>query len=195
MTDQSSKSGETAHEAKPLAKFLIEFAPLVAFVVTYFLFGMFEATAVLMAATVLSMVASRLVLGSVTPMLVITTAAVCLMGALTFWFNDPRFFKVKPTIVNLAFAAILFLGLATGRPLLKMLMGEALQLDEAGWRKFSLRWALFFCAVAALNEIVWRNFSESTWVLFKFGGIIGLTFVFVMSQIPMLQRHRLHADG
>ena len=96
-----------------------------------------------------------------------------------------------PTIVNLMFAAILFGGLLVGRPLLKMLMGEALQLDDAGWRKFTLRWAFFFCFVAGLNEVVWRNFDESTWVTFKFVGIIGLTFIFLITQVPLLQRHRI----
>ena len=75
-------------------------------------------------------------------------------------------------------------GLATGRPLLKLLLGEAFQLNEEGWRKLTVRWALFFFALAILNEIVWRNFSESAWVNFKVFGIVPLTILFAMAQIP-----------
>jgi intracellular septation protein len=178
---------------RSLAKFLIEFAPLLAFFLSYRFFGIFEATAVLMATTLFSLIAAKIFLKHVTPMLGFTAIIVCTFGALSLWFNDPRFIKVKPTIVNLVFAAVLFGGLLTGRSLLKMLMGEALQLDDAGWRKFTLRWALFFCFVAGLNEVVWRNFDESTWVTFKFVGILGLTFIFLITQLPLLQRHRIVA--
>ncbi len=189
MTKMDQPAG--GQSGPPLVKFFIEFAPLLAFFLSYRFFGIFEATAVLMATTLLSLIAAKVFLKHITPMLGFTAIIVCVFGALSLWFNDPRFIKVKPTIVNLMFAAILFGGLLVGRPLLKMLMGEALQLDDAGWRKFTLRWAFFFCFVAGLNEVVWRNFDESTWVTFKFVGIIGLTFIFLITQVPLLQRHRI----
>ena len=96
---------------------------------------------------------------------------------------------VKPTIINLGFAGVLFGGLVMRRPLLKMLFGEAFNLTEEGWRKLSVRWALFFLTLAALNELVWRNFSEAAWVNFKVFGILPLTLVFAMAQIGLIKRH------
>jgi len=114
---------------------------------------------------------------------------VVVFGGLTFLLDDPRFIMVKPTIINLGFAGILFGGLILRRTLLKMLFGEAFNLTEEGWRKLSLRWALFFLTLAGLNEVVWRNFSEATWVNFKVFGILPLTLVFAMAQIGLIKRH------
>ena len=74
-------------------------------------------------------------------------------------------------------------------PTAKLLLGEAFNLTEEGWRKLSIRWALFFLALAALNELVWRSFSEAVWVNFKVFGILGLTLVFAMAQIGLIKRH------
>ena len=92
---------------------------------------------------------------------VVTAVLVVVFGGLTFWLDDPRFIKIKPTIINLLFAGVLLVGLIMRRPLLKMLFGEAFNLTEEGWRKLSVRWALFFLILAVLNELVWRNYSES----------------------------------
>ena len=119
----------------------------------------------------------------------VTAVLVVVFGGLTFWLDDPRFIKIKPTIINLLFAGVLFGGLLTGRPLLKLLFGEAFRLTEEGWRKLSVRWALFFLALAVLNEIVWRNFSEAAWVNFKVFGILPLTIVFAMAQIGLIKRY------
>jgi intracellular septation protein len=87
------------------------------------------------------------------------------------------------------FAGALFFGLMTGRLFLKLLLGEAFNLTEEGWRKLSIRWALFFLALAALNEVVWRSFSEALWVNFKVFGILGLTVVFAMAQVGLIRRY------
>jgi intracellular septation protein len=110
-------------------------------------------------------------------------------GGLTFWLDDPRFIMVKPTIINLGFAGVLLGGLAMRRPLLKILFGEAFNLTEEGWRKLSMRWALFFMELAGLHAIVWRNFSEGAWVNFKVFGILPLTLVFAMAQMGLIKRH------
>jgi intracellular septation protein len=120
---------------------------------------------------------------------VVTAVLVVVFGGLTFWLDDPRFIKIKPTIINLLFAGVLIGGLITRRPLLKMLFGEAFNLTEEGWRKLSVRWTLFFLVLAALNEVVWRNFSEAAWVNFKVFGILPLTLVFAMAQIGLIKRH------
>ena len=92
------------------------------------------------------------------------------------------------------FAGILGFGIVTGRPLLKMFMGEALRLTDEGWRQMTVRWAVFFLVMAGLNEIVWRNFSEATWVNFKVFGILPLTLVFAMAQVGLIKRHEARAD-
>jgi intracellular septation protein len=123
-----------------------------------------------------------------------TAVLVVVFGSLTFWLHDPRFIKIKPTIINLLFGGVLLFGLMTGRPLLKLLLGEAFKLTEEGWRKLSLRWALFFLGLAGLNEVVWRTFSETVWVNFKVFGILGLSMVFAMAQIRLIKRYEAKTE-
>jgi len=185
---QDSKQHVQA-SARPFLKLLIELGPLVAFFLVYSRAGIYWATGVLMVATVLSLVASRTIFGRLLAMPVVTAVLVVVFGGLTFWLDDPRFIKIKPTIINLLFAGVLIGGLITRRPLLKMLFGEAFNLTEEGWRKLSVRWTMFFLVLAALNEVVWRNFSEAAWVNFKVFGILPLTLVFAMAQIGLIKRH------
>ena len=173
----------------PHVKLLIEFGPLAAFGVTYFTAGIFWATGVVMVTSVIALAASWSQFGRLLPAPLVTAVLVVVFGGLTFWLNDPRFIKIKPTIINLLFAGALFFGLMTGRLFLKLLLGEAFNLTEEGWRKLSIRWALFFLALAALNEVVWRSFSEALWVNFKVFGILGLTLVFAMAQIGLIKRY------
>jgi len=183
------KAPDSATQSKPLIKLLIELGPLIAFFAVYSRAGIYWATGVLMVATVLSLVASWQVFGRLLIMPVVTAVLVVVFGGLTFWLDDPRFIKVKPTIINLLFAGVLLAGLAMRRPLLKMLLGEAFNLTDEGWRKLSLRWVVFFLMLAVLNEAVWRNFSEAAWVNFKVFGILPLTLVFAMAQIGLIRRH------
>jgi intracellular septation protein len=176
-------------------KLMIELGPLLAFFAAWFLADIFWATGVLMAATLVSVVASKMLLGRVSPVIIATAVLVVLFGGLTFWFGDAHFIKMKPTIINLLFAGVLLGGLLTGRPLLKLLFGEAFNLTEEGWRKLTLRWMLFFVVMAVLNEIVWRNFSEAAWVNFKVFGILPLTLVFAMSQIGLIKRYEPKAEA
>lgn len=187
--------GSDAAAAQPHGiKLMIELAPLLAFFAAWFLADIFWATGVLMAATLVSVVASKLLLGRVSPVIIATAVLVVVFGGLTFWFGDAHFIKMKPTIINLLFAGVLLGGLLTGRPLLKLLFGEAFNLTEEGWRKLTLRWMVFFVAMAVLNEVVWRNFSEATWVNFKVFGILPLTLVFAMSQIGLIKRYEPKAE-
>ncbi len=157
--------------------------------------GIYWATGVLMVATVAALVASRLWLGrfSVPPLL--TAVLVVVFGALTIWLQDPRFIMIKPTIIYVFFTIFLAFGLVTRRPLLKLLLGEALQLTDEGWRKLTLRWLVFFAAMALLNEIVWRNFEPSTWVLFKVWGILPLTLIFAIAQMGLIRRYEAKMDA
>jgi intracellular septation protein len=188
MTEEA-KRPDIAASPKAHVKLLIEFGPLAAFGLTYFAAGIFWATGVVMVTSVIALAASWMQFGRLLPVPLMTAALVVVFGSLTFWLNDPRFIKIKPTIINLLFAGVLFFGLMTGRPLLKLLLGEAFKLTEEGWRKLSFRWALFFLGLAVLNEVVWRNFSEAVWVNFKVLGILGLSLVFAMAQVGLIKRH------
>jgi len=158
--NEEAKRLETGSPSNAYVKLLIEFGPLAAFGLTYLAGGIFWATAAVMITSVIALVAS--------------------------W---KRFCRLLPVPLLPSFAGVLLFGLMTGRPLLKLLLGEAFSLTEAGWRKLSLRWALFFLAIAALNEVVWRNFSEALWVKFKVFGILGLSLLFAMAQVGFIKRH------
>ena len=194
MSDQARAGGGTG-EVNPL-KFLFDFGPLAAFFVVYFVAerlhpdaGIYWATGVLMPTTVAALVASRLVLGHFSVPALITAVLVLVFGGLTIALHDRTFIYIKPTIIYLLFAGTLAFGLLTRRPLLKHVVGEALQLTDEGWRKLTFRWLAFFAGMAVLNEIVWRNFPESVWVWFKVGGILILTFIFAIAQVGLIKRY------
>jgi len=173
----------------PFLKLAIEAGPLVAFFAAYSMYDLMVATAVFMVAVAAALIASISLERRVPVMPLVTAGVVMVFGGLTLWLDDETFIKMKPTIINGLFAAVLLGGLAVRRAFLKPLFGTVFQLDEAGWLKLSLRWALFFLAVAVLNEAVWRTMSTDTWVSFKVFGILPLTIVFALAQTPLIQRH------
>ena len=203
---------ETAEtKISPVLKFLLELGPIVLFVLTYnrgeqlnTMFDLpetlqrpiFLATAVFMVAIAVALSASWLLTRSLPVMPMVTLVVVLIFGGLTLYFQNDTFIKMKPTIVNTLFGGTLLAGLAFGKPLLKVVMGPAFDIDDEGWWQLSLRWGLFFLFLAVVNEVVWRNFSESFWVGFKFWGMTGLTFLFVMTQMPLIMRHTItEEDG
>lgn len=171
----------------------VDYGPLVVFFATYFLTSdLLTATAVLMGATAVALVLSLAVRRKLPLMPLVTAAIVGVFGGLTLWLADETFIKMKPTIIQAIFAVVLLGGLALGRPLLKPLLGAALPpMSEAGWRQLTLRYGLFFAAMAVLNEVVWRTQSTDFWVTFKVFGIIGLTLAFGVAQVPLITRHKL----
>ncbi len=190
MTDAKNDVSETETPGhNQLVKSLIEFGPLIAFFIAYKTYDIFWATATIVVATLISLVFSRVLYGKIAAMPVVTAVVVTIFGGLTLWLNDPTFIYLKPTIVNLLFAGALFVGQLMGRPLIKMLLGEQLKLADEGWDKFTVRWILFFLFVAGLNEFVWRNFTEDTWVTFKVFGILPLTLVFALMQVGLIKRY------
>jgi len=173
---------------------LTDYGPLAVFFAAYLLGDLMTATAALMAATVVALALSYGIARRVPVMAVVTAVIVGVFGGLTLALQDDTFIKMKPTIVQLIFAAVLLVGLALGRMPLKVVMGKALEMDNAGWRSLSLRYALFFIAMAALNELVWRTQSESFWVSFKVFGLAALTVAFTLAQMPLISRHQTAAD-
>jgi len=171
-----------------------DYGPLAAFFVAYLVSDLITATAALMAATVVALVLGYAVARHIPKMALVTAAIVGVFGGLTLILQDETFIKMKPTIVQLLFAVILAGGLALGKSPLQFVMGKALDLDDRGWRILTLRYALFFVAMAALNELVWRTQSDDVWVSFKVFGLLGLTIVFTLTQIPFLTRHMHNED-
>ena len=168
---------------------LVDYGPLAAFFAVYWLGGLTAATMAIMAATAVALALAFVFERRIAPMPLVTAAIVGVFGGLTLWLNDDTFIKMKPTIVQLIFAAVLLGGLLAKRPLLKPLLGTAWPLDDEGWHKLTLRFALFFLAMAAVNEAVWRTQSTDLWVTFKVFGIMGITFVFVASQVFFMRAH------
>ena len=126
------------------------------------------------------------------PMMPLITAVIVgIFGGLTLWLQDETFIKMKPTIVEAMFSVILFGGLLFGRPLLKPLLGHAWPMEDEGWRKLSFRFAIFFAAMAMLNEAVWRTQSTDVWVNFKVFGLMVLTLLFAVTQAALMRRYAL----
>lgn len=188
-TAEPGAAGKSVVEDKPGIKLLIDLLPLAVFFIAYRFVGLFQATAILVVVTLLSVVAAKVLLGKVSPMLIASAVLVTVFGGLTLWLDDPRFIKIKPTIVNLLFAAVLGGGAVMGRNLLQYVLGEALHLTSEGWRRLTLRWIGLFVTLAGLNELVWRTQSEQTWVNFKFPGMLILTMVFMGLQTPLVRRY------
>ncbi|MGE0701096.1 MAG: septation protein A [Hyphomicrobiaceae bacterium] len=195
MRGIDEKAPPASLDKKQWIKLAIDLGPLLVFFGAYLLGGIYWATGALMLAMVVAVAVSRLVLGHISPALLATTLLVEGFGAMTLWLHDPSFIKMKPTIINLIFAAVLMGGLVAGKPFLKMLLGEALRLTETGWRLLTIRWALFFLALAGLNEVVWRNMSETTWASFKVFGILPLTMIFFALQFGLIRKHTLDVSG
>lgn len=178
-------------DVSPLLKLALEVGPLAVFFITNGKFGIFYATASFMAATLISLITSRIFLKRIPVLALVTGVFVMIFGFLTIYLHDDTFIKIKPTVVNTLFAFILAAGLYFRRPVLKLALGEILQMREEGWRLLTLRWIGFFLFLAVLNEVVWRNFSTDTWVSFKSFGLMPLTFFFMMFQITLIMRHQI----
>jgi len=195
MSETPQSQIEAMSPRKQALKLLVEIGPLVVFFVGNTQYDIFVATGAFMAATAVSLLASRLIFKRVPAMPLVTGVFVFVMGGLTLYLHDELFIKLKPTIVNVLFASILLGGLAYGHSLLKYLFSDVFQLLDEGWRKLTLRWALFFLFLAVLNEIVWRFFSTDFWVAFKVFGIMPLTLIFSIMQLGLMQRYQIdHSD-
>ena len=144
-----------------------------------------------MAALAISTAITYALTRKISKMTAITFVIVLGMGALTIWLRDDVFIKMKPTLVNAFFAALLGFGLLMGQSYLKVVMGELLPLRDEGWMKLTVNWALFFLAMAILNEVVWRSTSTDNWVWAKTFLYLPLTLLFTFSQTPLMARYAI----
>jgi intracellular septation protein len=176
-------------------KLVLEVGPLILFFIANARFGIFAGTAAFMAAFLAAFAVSWALTRHVPLMAMISGGIVLVFGGLTLILQDDTFIKLKPTIIYLLFGGVLLGGLALGKPLLSVVFDSVFNLTEPGWRTLTLRWALFFLALAALNEIVWRTQTTDVWVSFKVFGVVPLTFVFAALQYPLLTRHDAGADA
>jgi intracellular septation protein len=151
--------------------------------------GIFVATAVFMTTVVLALAVSYALTRHLPIMPLITAVIVLVFGSLTLMLHDELFIKLKPTIIYLLFGGVLLGGLAFGKPLLGTVFDSVFHLNEEGWRKLTLRWAVFFFALAVLNEIVWRTQTTDFWVSFKVFGVLPLTFLFAALQFRLMSKY------
>lgn len=175
----------------PLFKLATELGPLIVFFLTYAKFGMYAATGTFMVAIVVALVVSYVVTRHVPIMALVTAVIVLVFGTLTLWTKNDAFFKMKATFVYGLFAVVLGGGLLFGRSFIAIVFDQMFNLTPPGWRQLTFRWALFFAAMAVLNEVVWRNFSEAHWVDFKVFGVTPLVMIFAIAQMPLITRHSI----
>ena len=175
----------------PLFKLATELGPLIIFFVANAKSNLFVATGAFMVAVIVAMIASYVVTRHVPMMAIITAVVVIVFGTLTLVLHDETFIKMKPTIVYTLFAAILGGGLLFGRSFIAIMFDQMFNLTPLGWRILTMRWALFFFAMAILNEIIWRTQSTDFWVAFKTFGMVPLTMLFAITQMPLIKRYHL----
>jgi len=180
--------------SKPFIKFVTDFGPLLIFFIFYYQSGLNLRVAIppLIIATLLSLAIIYLLEKKVALMPLASGIVITLFGGLTLYFDNPVFIYVKPTVVNILFALVLIFGkFFSKEPLLKKLFKNSFKLLDEGWNKFNDRWILFFFFLAILNEMVWRTQSEEFWVNFKVWGLLPISFLFTVSQIPLIKKYQI----
>ena len=179
---------------RPGIKFLTDFGPLLIFFIMYFKNDQNLKIAIppFVIATLISLIIVYLLEKKIPMVPLVSGILITLFGGLTLYFDNKIFFYMKPTIINILFAGILFFGkYFTKKPLLKIFFQNSLNLADEGWEKLTYRWVYFFLFVAVLNEFVWRTQTEAFWVNFKVWGLLPISFLFVASQIPLINKYKL----
>ena len=175
-----------------LYKLLIEAGPLVIFFVANAQVGIFNATAIFMVVMIVAMIAAKVLLKEISLMMWISVGLVVVFGSATIYFEDETFIKLKPTILYSLFAATLLLGTALKKPFIRTVMEAGFPpMEDIAWDKMNFRWGLFFVFCALLNEYVWRNYDTDTWIAAKLWLFMPLSFVFALSQLPLIMKYQM----
>jgi intracellular septation protein len=170
---------------------ILDFTPLLLFFIASKIFGIYVATAVLIVSVFTALAIGYWIERRVSPSALITAALILVLGGLTLYLHNVVYLQIKLTIFYTFFALVLLGGLAFNRLFLKYAFAPAFEISEEGWRALSFRFGLFYLALAVLNEIVRREFSVSIWVDFKVFGVIGLHFLFMLAQVPLLMKTQI----
>jgi len=185
MTEKMTEKAQL----NPFVKLALDIGPLILFFVVNAKAGIFAATGAFMAAVVVALVVSYVLIRRFPVMTVVSAVIVIVFGGLTIFLHDDTFIKIKPTLIYLLFGGVLAGGLLLRKPLLSMVFDSVFNLTDEGWRKLTIRWAAFFFVMALLNEIVWRTQTTDFWVSFKLFGFVPLTFLFALAQFPLMRKH------
>ena len=196
-----------AKKINPIVKLLLDLGPIVVFFIAYtklkdstFTYagtdysGFIVVTAIFVPLLAITTFILYRMTGKVSIMQVMTLVIVVVFGGLAIWFNDERFFKMKPTMIYLLFAGMLGFGLMRGQSYLQLVMEDAMPLQHEGWMILTKRLCLFFAALAVTNEVIWRTMSTDAWVNFKVFGLTAAIFVFFMTQGKLMQKYALEED-
>ena len=179
---------------KSFLKFITDFGPLLIFFTIYYKSGNNLSAAIppLIIATLIAVTIMYFVEKKIPYVPLIGAIVISLFGGLTLYFDNPIFIYMKPTIVNIIFAVILIISnIYFNKNFLKLFLQTAFQLNDEGWKKLNFRWAYFFIFLAILNEIVWRTQPEATWVNFKVWGMLPITIIFTVMQMPLINKYKL----
>ena len=176
---------------KSIFKLLIDIGPLAVFFVFYTRSDLKTAILPFMIATTIAVLFSYIIEKKIPIMPTVGAVIILIFGGLTIYFDNETFFKMKPTIINLLFAGILYGGIILNKSLLRYLLGAALKLQDEGWDILTKRWIGFFIALAILNEIVWRTQTTDIWVNFKVFGILPITFIFTLTQFSTIKKYQI----
>jgi len=179
---------------KPMIKFAADFGPLLIFFIIYFKNNQNLKLAIppFIIATLIALVVVYFIEKKISMVPLTSGILITFFGGLTLYFDNKIFFYMKPTIINLLFAGILFFGkYFTNKPLLKLFFQNAINMRDEGWKQLNYRWIIFFIFVAILNEIVWRTQTEVFWVNFKVWGLLPISFLFAASQVPLINKYKL----
>lgn len=177
---------------KGIYKLLIDIGPLAVFFIFYSRGDLKTAILPFMIATIVAVLFSYILEKKIPLMPTFGAIIILIFGGLTIYFDNETFFKMKPTIINILFAGILYGGIIFKKPLLRYLLGAALKLEDKGWDILTKRWISFFIALAILNEIVWRTQTTDVWVNFKVFGILPITFIFTLTQFTTIKKYQIN---
>lgn len=178
-----------------LRRSVVDFGPLLLFFVAYRVFDLYVATATVMMAAVAAAGLGFFLDRKLHPVPLITAIIVLVFGGLTLYLNNEMFIKMKPTMIYTLFGGVLLGGLWFNRPFVKHVFGTALVLSDRSWHVLTWRFGLFFLAMAVINELIWRNFSNDIWVNYHVFGAIALTLLFSLGQVPFLLKHQIEKES
>lgn len=180
-------------------KFLYDYLPLLVFFICYKFARtsnpLITATIFMVATTILALIISYILTRTIPMVALLSGLILSLFGGLTIFLQNEIFIKMKPTIINLIFAVILFYGYFSNKAFLSYLLGEQIKMSAKAWLTLSMRWAAFFIFLAALNEVIWRNFSTDFWVQFKVFGMMPISLIFTLSQAPFVLAEMKKEEG